>query len=555
MARFNTGTANTRRTQVNRKPDLVTHEGHPAYSKGNREELFQLAVVNFVGQDGYYEKGAQRDERFVQLIRAVAAEENGFPWLVRFTRFLRTKANMRTASLVVAVEGAKAMLDSEYESAWDTERKQHYTNRMLINAALDRADEPGELLGYWESKYGAAPAKVPNGIKKGLADAANRLYDEYATLKYDREGGIRFADVIALAHPTPQGVDQANLFSYLVATRQHVPDVEIPDVLPMLRTRAELYSLPVESRRTLALSDEGHAVLKKAGMTWEALAGWAQTEMDAKMWEAVIPQMGYMALLRNLRNFDQAGVSRSVAKAVAERLADPEQVKRSRQLPYRFWSAYKASQDSDRWKAALNEALDQSLANVPELEGNTLILVDTSHSMTATFSQKSKVTGAEQAALFGAALAAKNGRAELVGFADGSFVHQVRRGQGVLNATNAFLARQGEVGYGTQMTAAIQRHLAGTHDRLVIISDMQAFHPGSSYDSYGYGYGSRANREVMDLVPADVPIYGFDVAGYEGSPIDAKRPNRYQFGGLTDHVFRMLRLIEDGVEQVDALEV
>jgi hypothetical protein len=52
-----------------------------------------------------------------------------------------------------------------------------------------------------------------------------------------------------------------------------------------------------------------------------------------------------------------------------------------------------------------------------------------------------------------------------------------------------------------------------------------------------------------------VPLYAFDVSGYAGSPVDDQRPNRYQFGGLTDHVFRMLRLIEDGVEQVDALEV
>jgi hypothetical protein len=552
MARFNTGAANPRRTQVNRKPDLVTHEGHPAYSKGAREELFQLAVVNFVGQDAFYESGADRDERFVKLIRAVAAEKDGFPWLVRFAKFLRTKANMRTASIILAVETVKAMIDQDYSGGWDDTRKLIYTNRQMISSALDRADEPGELVAYWHGKYGTNPAKVPNSIKKGLADAVLRLYDEYSMLKYDREGGIRFADVIALTHPKPERDSaQADLFGWLVASRQHVPaeDNPIPVQLEMVRNRAHLYALPVAERRALVLSEDGQDRLKAAGMTWEALAGWAQTEMDAKMWEAVIPQMGYMALLRNLRNFDQAGVSLRVAKSVAERLADPEQVKRSRQLPFRFWSAYKASQDSDRWKGALDEALTHSLANVPELEGNTLILVDTSGSMTATFSARGTITGAEQAALFGSALAVKNGRAELVGFADQSFVHPVRRGQGVLNATNAFLARQGSVGYGTQMTLAIQKHLTSAHDRLVIISDMQAFQPGY------HGWGSSRGREVMDLVPADVPIYGFDVSGYEGSPIDAQRPNRYQFGGLTDHVFRMLRLIEDGVEQVDALGV
>ena len=32
--------------------------------------------------------------------------------------------------------------------------------------------------------------------------------------------------------------------------------------------------------------------------------------MDAEAWEAVIPSMGVMALVRNLRNFDQAGIAR-----------------------------------------------------------------------------------------------------------------------------------------------------------------------------------------------------------------------------------------------------
>ena len=66
----------------------------------------------------------------------------------------------------------------------------------------------------------------------------------------------------------------------------------------------------------------------------------------------MIPSMGYMALLRNLRNFDQAGISRDTQMAVASTLADPEAVARSRQFPYRFWSAYK-NVPSLTWASAL----------------------------------------------------------------------------------------------------------------------------------------------------------------------------------------------------------
>ncbi|MET9731017.1 TROVE domain-containing protein [Streptomyces sp. NPDC006458] len=75
-------------------------------------------------------------------------------------------------------------------------------------------------------------------------------------------------------------------------------------------------------------------------MTWESLAGWLLGPMDAAAWEAIIRSMGLMALTRNLRNFDEAGVSDEAAEQVAARLADPEEVRRSRQFPYRFLSAY-----------------------------------------------------------------------------------------------------------------------------------------------------------------------------------------------------------------------
>jgi hypothetical protein len=93
--------------------------------------------------------------------------------------------------------------------------------------------------------------------------------------------------------------------------------------------------------------------------------------MDARAWQAVIPTMGYMALLRNLRNFDEAGVPDEVAERVAASLADPGQVTRSRQLPMRFLSAHRAAL-SLRWGAALERALTASLSHIPCCAGLAL---------------------------------------------------------------------------------------------------------------------------------------------------------------------------------------
>src|SRR6478735_11385373 len=109
--------------------------------------------------------------------------------------------------------------------------------------------------------------------------------------------------------------------------------------------------------------------------------------------------MGYMALLRNLRNFDHAGVPDQVAEQVAARLADPDQVARSRQLPMRFLAAYRAAPRL-RWAAALERGLQASLAAVPALPGRTLVLVDRSGSMFGPVSAHSELTRADTAAVF-----------------------------------------------------------------------------------------------------------------------------------------------------------
>lgn len=544
MARFNQKTT----TPPRRTPDTKTYEGHAAYSAPtDKEALFNLAVTNFVGRDTFYESAKNRDDRYAELVGKVALADPA--WMLKFIHFLRNTANMRTASVVAAVEAAMARVKAGAPSKV-TEHGQSWAAQFVLVACV-RADEPGELVGYFWSKYGTNPAKMPNGIKRGLELAASVQYNQFNTLKYDTDkAAVRFADVIALAHARPVGDEQKALFPYLVANRQHVPNVELPAELEMMQARAELYALPEDERRNAVLDNPDR--LKAAGMTWEALAGWGQGPMDAEMWDLMIPQMGYMALLRNLRNFDKAGISRRSVTQVKQRLADPDQVARSRQLPYRFLSAYKAV-ESDRWREPLGDALDASLVNIPELEGRTLVLVDVSGSMSAPVSgyqrggrgpysspgtRESSMSLAEAGALFGVALAAKNGSADLVGFATDTFVHRVPKGASVLRQVDAFTRKIGSIGYGTEMARALTRHYDG-HDRVIIVSDMQAFQPG-------WGV-----RNVQDVVPANVPMYAFDMTGYEGSPLDTERPNRHQFGGLTDHVFRMLAMWEAGVGQVE----
>ncbi|MFD9335726.1 TROVE domain-containing protein [Streptomyces sp. NPDC060028] len=493
----------------------ANHHGSHGFVRDPRSELFLLAVANFVSQRTAYESGEARDDRFAALVRTLAVEDP--EWTAGLLGWLRGDGNMRTASLVGAAEYVKARLDAGATGG--------PSNRQVVDRVLRRADEPGELLAYWTAAYGR---NVPKPVKRGIADAVRRLYTGTSLLKYDTSSkGYRFGDVLNLVHasPDPAKAWQGELFRHALDRRHHPDTAEAPAGNRALVAHRALMELPVAQRRAVVTAPDGAERLAEAGMTWEALAGWLQGPMDAAAWEAVIPSMGAMALLRNLRNFDQAGVSDAVAAQVAAKVSDPEVVARSRQFPFRYLAAYQHA-PSLRWAYPLEQALGHSLANVPALPGRTLVLVDRSGSMWSPLSERSELNRADAAAVFGAALALRAEDADLVQFGTSSKDVPYRRGESVLKVLERF-----ENLGGTYTAEAVRRHYKG-HDRVLIVTDEQA-----TYHS---------NGDPTDLVPATVPVYTWNLAGYRVGHAPSGSGARHTFGGLTDAAFRMVTLIENG---------
>ncbi|WUI03528.1 TROVE domain-containing protein [Spirillospora sp. NBC_00431] len=535
MAKFNRGTVRTAvsspvRTEAT--PSGRTYEGAPGYAPDTKGELFLLAVTNMAGEDTFYEKAGDRDTRFRDLVHQVAVDDP--EWMAGFLPWLRGEGNMRSASVVGAAEFVRERLAHRDEVLQRDGTTAAYTHgdlpRKVVRSVLQRADEPGEMLAFWMSTYGRA---IPKPVKRGIADAVQRLYNERSLLKYDADSrGFRFGDVIDLVHPSPDPGKpwQGDLFKHAL-DRRHGRGDDIPGRLATLRARAGLMAVPAADRQVVFAAD-GPERLAAAGMTWEALAGWLQGPMGAEAWEAMIPTMGYMALLRNLRNFDEAGVSDAVAEQVAAKLADPAQAARSRQFPFRFFSAYLAA-PSLRWGHALDKALTAATTNVPAFPGRTLVLVDTSASMTSVgVSARSKMTYAQMAALFGVALAARGNQVDLHGFATGTFRHEMRRGASVLREVKRFVNRIGEVGHGTRIAESVRATYAG-HDRVIILSDMQTF---------GGGWAG----SVSSAAPKHVPMYAFNLAGYKHGAMPSGSGNRHELGGMSDATFRLIPLLEAG---------
>ena len=506
------------RSRKSKKPDALTFNQGAGFSRDPKSELFLLAVTNMVGEKTFYEKAEDRDKRFEKLIAQVALEDPD--WIARFVPYLRNTMNMRSASIVMAAELVHAKLTKPVPAS-------KIANRTIISSAIVRADEPAEMVGYWMSRFGKA---LPMPVKRGLADAAQRLYNERNLIKYD--GGdhpIRFADVVELTHPAAKADWQDQLFRFLLNERHdHVTPKEgesyaFGDLTTLAGNRAAMAMKQEDFREQFSAE-----FVEANQLTWEQASS-KYGKLDAKFWEAMIPSMGIFALVRNLRNFDDAEIGKEAIAIVKAKLTDPETIRKSRMFPLRFFQALTATQTL-HYAEALEDAINVATSNVPRLPGKTLILVDISGSMDGAISDRSTSTRLAPASIFGAALAVQAEDATLVAFSDTSKVVPVRKNASVLLATKDIVTALPHMG--TQTWQAVGRHFAD-HDRVIILTDEQA---------------DLSFQLPSNIVPETVPIYTFNLAGYAVGHAPSGQKNRYAFGGLSDAGFTVIELLEAGTD-------
>lgn len=78
------------------------------------------------------------------------------------------------------------------------------------------------------------------------------------------------------------------------------------------------------------------------------------------------------------------------------------------------------------------------------------------------------------------------------------------------------------------------------HDRVILVTDMQAFPDRGGYSYYAGNYGA------SEAIPANVPFFGINPGGYAAGGLDLSKPNRFEIGGFSDQVFRMIGLLAQG---------
>jgi hypothetical protein len=138
-------------------------------------------------------------------------------------------------------------------------------------------------------------------------------------------------------------------------------------------------------------------------------------------------------------------------------------------------------------------------------------------------SDRSQVNRADVAALFGAALFAKNPKTTRV-VVFGTESKDVTPGQrgSMLRNMDVFRDNHG-VGHATYLASAVDKHFTD-EDRIVIFTDLQT-HDGGAKDKARF-------------------VHYFDLAGYRSSPDAIGEDGVFMYGGFTDATFRQMALHE-----------
>ena len=277
---------------------------------------------------------------------------------------------------------------------------------------VQRPDELTELLAiYWRNGRKTVPAQM----RKGLAQAIAK-FDEYQLAKYDRDGAIKLRDVLRIARPKPANDEQSALWHRVKERALRTPD------------------------------------------TWEvALSGGADKK---ETFERLLREerLGYLALLRNLRNMAQADVDPSlVTNAIIARRGA------RRVLPFRYVAAARAA---PQFEPAIDQALCEAIGELPILSGRTIVLVDVSGSMEMPLSRKSDMLRMDAAAALASII---HGDLRVFTFSNSTVEVPPRRGMAGVDA----VVRSQPHG-GTYLGAALSGVNKLPHDRLIVITDEQS---------------------------------------------------------------------------------
>lgn len=416
--------------------------------KGPEQVLFETLVSTLYGNDTFYESSNDKVKRMVTALDSVVAKHGlkGARYALNVARVAREEMFIRTMPIVMTVELARILRDRKLQLDGFKD---------AVTYLIQRADELTDLYAYSLSVFGTKQ-KIPLSIKKGVAAAFNK-FDAYQFGKYNRADGLKFRDLLRIVHPKPADLTKAEIFNKIMAETLEAP-----------------YTWEVELSKNGQLNS-------------------AEQKSKAQIWTEIIMRegsgsLGYMAMIRNLRNMKDAGISDATWEVVAARIANPKAVAKSKQLPFGFINAYDVAKANNLPRCVLNaltDATELSLSNMPELGKRVWIILDCSGSMNGGYGYTGFRGGRNDTpvnspikvgAIFGAALVKASKGAFDVKFTmfDDYAKHvDLNPRDSIFTLYEKIMARN--AGGGTNLQAAFdqKKALGFEPDTVIVLSDME----------------------------------------------------------------------------------
>ncbi|MDR2919004.1 MAG: TROVE domain-containing protein [Tannerella sp.] len=484
-----------------RKNKVRNYVSAEAYRLSPEWQLYVAAVTSSLS-DKFYEKAQDRVEALRKLIKQCDPV-----FVAQLAVYTRTKMNLRSIPLVLAVELAKVHCGDDLV-------------KRMTSQVIRRADEITELLAYYQLANERESIKKLNRLSKqlqvGLQVAFNQ-FDEYQFAKYNRDTEIKLRDALFLVHPKAKDETQQVIFNKIVNNTLETP----------YTWETELSAL---GKAHYADDNERSIAFR---MKWEEL-------VDSQ-------KLGYMALIRNLRNILEARVSQQCIAKGCNTLANPEAVRRSKQLPFRFLAAYREiskvkSAYAGRMLDALEEAVTVSARSITGFDENTKVLIacDVSGSMQRPLSPKSKILCYDIGLMMAMILKSRCKNAITGIFGDKWKVINVPS-KSILSNVDTLYHYANEVGYSTNGYLVIEDLIRRKElvDKIMFFTDCQL-------------WNSRNDKKIVDLwntykkISPDSKLYLFDLAGYGNTPLDTNREDVYLIAGWSDKIFDIIAAIDNG---------
>lgn len=283
------------------------------------------------------------------------------------------------------------------------------------------------FLQYRQDLGGGWGRGVRAAVSKWYTDQTPARLAENA-LKYPSRNGWSHRDVFRLAHPIPKDEAQKAVFDAICAPEggeRLAPHAKngAKEIVTRGTGRGweALRSIPVVAgwqalRNLNAIEDVNPEHPAKVIREYRLQREMVPTELLTKsqVWDALLPNLGYTALLRNLGTMSKVGLLKPLseaAKFVQDKLANGEAIRKARVHPFhvllalRTYAQGHGFRGSNEWTVvpqvveALDAAFDLSFHNVEPTGKRFILGVDVSSSMTQKI-DNSPISSAEAAAAF-----------------------------------------------------------------------------------------------------------------------------------------------------------